>query len=117
MKLIVAGSREFNNYTLTTKYINYYCKYKSIQEIVCGEARGADLLGKRYAEDNNIPVVSFPAEWNKYGKSAGYIRNEAMAKYGTHLIAFWDGISLGTSHMIDLAKSYNLPYRVVYYHK
>ena len=72
-------------------------------EIVSGCARGADTLGKKYANDHNIPVKKFPAEWNKYGRSAGYIRNTEMADYADILVAFWDGKSLGTKHMIDTA--------------
>lgn len=45
----------------------------------------------------------YPADWKKYGSSAGYIRNDEMAKYADCLIAFWDGKSKGTKHMIDLA--------------
>jgi hypothetical protein len=71
-----------------------------IDEIVCGEARGADSLGRRWAIENNIPVASFPADWNKYGCSAGIRRNEWMGSYADYVIAFWDGESRGTKHMI-----------------
>jgi glycerophosphoryl diester phosphodiesterase len=55
----------------------------------------------------------FPAEWDKYGKSAGYRRNEQMAQYAEVLVAFWDYNSPGTRHMINLAKQYNLEVHVI----
>jgi len=105
MKVIIAGSRNFNNYDFLQTKINEL--KLNITEIVCGEARGADLLGKQYGINNNIPIKSFPAEWNKYGKSAGYIRNKEMAEYADYLIAFWDGKSRGTNHMINIMRNLN----------
>ena len=83
--------------------------------IVCGEARGADSLGKRLAYEKGWKVLSFPADWDKHGKAAGYKRNDEMARNADALIAFWDGKSRGTKHMIDLAKKYGLQTRIVGY--
>ena len=66
--------------------------------------RLADTLGKRYAEEHDIPVMSFPADWNKYKKAAGYIRNQEMAQHADALVAFWDGQSRGTKNMIEIAE-------------
>jgi hypothetical protein len=46
------------------------------------------------------------ADWDTYGKSAGYRRNADMAKYSDAVVCFWDGVSKGTKHMIDLARQY-----------
>ena len=75
-----------------------------IDEIVSGAARGADILGERYGIEHNIPIKRFPADWGKYGKGAGFIRNEQMGNYADYLIAFWDGKSRGTFHMIEYMK-------------
>lgn len=82
-------------------------------EIVSGGCRGADILGENYAKDNGLTVKRFPADWDKYGKGAGYVRNKAMAEYGTHLIALWDGVSRGTAMMVDLAKDKGLKIRII----
>ena len=82
-------------------------------EIVSGTCKGADILGENYAKDNNLPIKQFPADWDKHGKKAGYIRNKEMAEYATHLIALWDGESKGTKMMIDLAKRNGLKVRVI----
>ena len=83
--------------------------------VICGLARGADTLGNRYAEERGHTVQYFPADWKKYGRSAGYIRNAEMAQNADALAAFWDGKSLGTRHMIEAAKQYGLKVRVKYY--
>lgn len=109
MKTIIAGTRHFNDYELLSKV----CREEAITEVVSGTARGADQLGERYADESGLPIKRFPADWNKYGKGAGYKRNAEMAMYAEALIAFWDGESKGAKHMIDLAKKNNLKIRVV----
>ena len=97
MKVIIAGSRDFNDYQLLCKTMSELDI--KIDAIVCGGARGADSLGRIWANENNIPVVDFPANWNRYGKSAGFIRNKEMGDYADYLVAFWDKKSKGTKDM------------------
>jgi len=113
MKLIVAGSREFNDYDLLKKSIQENFQRCEVEEIVSGTARGADTLGEQFAKEYNIQVKKFPANWDLYGKSAGYRRNVEMADYADALIAFWNGKSKGTGHMINIAKDKNLRVIVV----
>lgn len=115
MKVIIAGSRDFNDYNKLCQYCDHILQNQQEIEIVSGTARGADQLGERYATDRGYQIKKFPADWNKFGKSAGYIRNEEMAKYADALIAFWDGKSKGTEHMINLAKQYNLKIKTCKY--
>lgn len=114
-RVIVAGGRDFNNYELLRSKLDYYLSNLDNISIVSGGARGADRLGENYAIEKGLKLVMFPANWNEYGKRAGFIRNKEMAEYATHLVAFWDGKSIGTKHMIDLAKEYNLKTKVVLY--
>ncbi len=106
MKTIIAGSRQAIDYSIIIKAVEL--SEFDITEVVSGTARGVDKLGERFARDNGIPLRLFPANWSKYGKSAGMIRNEEMAKYSDALIAIWDGQSRGTAGMIRLAKRFNL---------
>lgn len=76
--------------------------------MVSGGASGVDLYGEKWARKNDIPIKRFPADWAKYGKRAGLIRNVEMANYADGLIAIWDGQSRGTKHMIDVAKDKGL---------
>ena len=107
MKTIIAGSRDITSPTYIPRAVAQATNI-TITEIVSGGARGVDRLGEEYAKKRHIPIQVFPADWTKYGKSAGYIRNEEMAKYADALIAVWDGESKGTGHMIDLAHKHNL---------
>lgn len=119
IKVIIAGTRDFNDYDFLKKNVDYFLQGINPNneeiEIVSGNARGADKLGERYAKEYNLPVKLFPANWDKYGKRAGYLRNQEMANYSDVLIAFWDEKSKGTKHMIDIAKKQDLTVIVVGY--
>lgn len=119
IKVIIAGTRDFNDYAFLKKNLDYFLQGINPNneeiEIVSGNARGADKLGERYAKEHNLPVKLFPANWDKYGKRAGYLRNQEMANYADVLIAFWDEKSKGTKHMIDIAKKQGLTVIVVGY--
>ena len=119
IKVIIAGTRDFNDYAFLKKNVDYFLQGINPNneeiEIVSGNARGADKLGERYAKEHNLPVKLFPANWDKYGKRAGYLRNQEMANYADMLIAFWDEKSKGTKHMIDIAKKQDLTVIVVGY--
>ena len=113
LKVIIAGGRDFTNYELLlTAIVNANF---DISEIVSGGARGADALGELAAHDLGIPVTQFLADWNSHGRAAGPIRNCAMAKYATALIAMWDGKSRGTQHMINEARKQGLLVHIEFY--
>lgn len=103
LKVIVAGSRIFNNYEYLQKVLDIEIP-PFIEEIVSGDAAGVDSMGAKWAEERGFRVKHFPAQWEKYGKGAGYIRNHEMGDYADYLIAFWDGKSKGTKDMIDYMK-------------
>lgn len=114
--IIIAGSRDFTNYSVVRSSLKKFLLSKQTNEkptIICGMARGADMLGYRLAKQFKLQLKEFPADWNQFGLSAGFIRNEQMAKYAHKhgngvLLAFWDGKSKGTKWMIELAKRYKL---------
>lgn len=117
-RVIIAGGRDFNDYNLLTKTMdNLLSNVKDDITVVCGKARGADTLGEQYAKERGYLVQYFPADWERYGKSAGYIRNTEMAKNADALAAFWDGRSLGTRHMIEIARARGLKVRIKRYDK
>ncbi len=107
MKVIIAGGRDFTNYDILKQFCDNIITDSNF-EIVSGNAKGADKLGEQYAKEKNLKITLFPANWDKYGKSAGMIRNKEMADYADMLIAFWDQESRGTKNMIDTAKKLNL---------
>ena len=118
LKLIVAGSRTITDkvtvFTIIDKHINWLLSNHHLFNlkdlvIVSGTANGPDSIAIEYAEEKNIKLEKFPAQWiNEKGildKSAGFKRNEKMALNSTHLLAIWDGKSRGTSHMIQLMEA------------
>ena len=115
LKIIIAGGRDFNNYDLLKYTCDYLLKDQLNVEIVSGAAKGADSLGEQYAKEKGYLIKQFPADWDAHGKSAGYKRNSDMADYANALIAFWDGTSKGTQHMINLANSKKLIVRIQKY--
>lgn len=114
-KLIIAGSRSFSDYELLKRTCDALLSNQTEVEVVSGTANGADRLGERYATEKGFKIARFPADWDAFGKSAGYIRNKEMARYGDALVAFWDGSSKGTSSMIALATEMGLKVRVKRY--
>jgi hypothetical protein len=101
MKTIIAGSRSITNYDQILEAISL--SNIIITTVISGTANGVDKLGERFAKDHDIPVLQFPADWDKYGKKAGYLRNIEMAGIADALICVWDGQSHGSKHMIEIA--------------
>jgi len=114
MKVIIAGSRTITDPLELEKAITasgIYLNGGEITEVICGNAQGADQLGKLYAAYHNIHIKYFLPDWEKYGKAAGPIRNGEMANYAGPdgwLIALWDGVSKGTQSMFTLANARGL---------
>lgn len=121
MKLIIAGGRDFNDYTLLRSKLDHLLQNIPTDniEIVSGGARGADSLGEQYANGRGIKVKQFTPEWKNpdgtVNRAAGHIRNRKMGDYADTLVAFWDGQSKGTKGMIDYAIKKGLSVRVVRY--
>lgn len=110
MKVIIAGSRSFKNYNMLNAVVTL--ANFPITEVVCGMAKGVDSLGERWANEHDIPVKEFPADWETHKNAAGPIRNAEMAKYCDAAIIFWDGKSPGSRHMVELIKKAKKPYVV-----
>lgn len=105
MKLAVIGSRGFLDYDLLVIVLDeYYHIFNGDLEIVSGGAQGADRLAEVYAMESQLPTKIFRAEWGKYGKSAGYRRNVDIIDYADEIVVFWDGVSNGTKHSINIAR-------------
>jgi hypothetical protein len=106
MKVLIAGTRTFNDIGLMGKELYYFLKNCEITEVVSGNSGNADMFGEAWAKSHKINLKVFPADWKKHGKAAGPIRNSEMARYlepGDKAVIFWDGKSRGTKDMIDKA--------------
>ncbi len=118
-KLIIAGGRDFDDYELLVR-VMYSMQDTDFADkevsIVSGMAKGADSLGYMFAHKHDVKVYEFNANWNQYGKSAGYKRNTEMGKFADGLLAFYSG-SKGTGHMIKYMHSLNKPVTVIPYNR
>jgi hypothetical protein len=109
MRLAIVGSRSIQDKEL----IYFYASKYNPDVVLCGGARGPDLLGSYWAKDNLIPVEYFIPKWEEIGKSAGILRNKQMSDSATHILAFWDGKSKGTKHMIEYSRMNNKAVEVI----
>lgn len=115
-RLIVAGSRHFNDFVLLKDTVDAFIQEHNLTdvEIVSGGARGADELGEIYAKIRGYPVKVFKADWEHFGKSAGPMRNRQMAEYATHCVVFPNvNTSVGSWDMVEYAVAYDLVLKVM----
>lgn len=114
-KVVIAGSRQFNGYKFFYSQVDQ-CLSRIRQEyeliILSGHCTGVDRMAERYAEENGFQVEVFPAEWDKYGKSAGPRRNKTMVEAADFAIAFAGGGN-GTKSLISLAKAKGIPVKII----
>ena len=118
MRIAIVGSRGFCDYKALDEYMQRLLQNIPVGTpitVICGGARGADSLGAKWAKVHNHNVEYFIPDWEAHGKRAGYLRNEVMTKTCTHCVAFWDGNSRGTKHMIEYCRAAHRPTRVYRY--
>lgn len=129
IRLIVAGSRGYNDYRFFEKMMDDFIASEFIGKsiiFISGKARtGPDAMIIRYCKERRLPWVEYEADWDNldtegavirtnkrtgkpYNAIAGHTRNEDMAKVATNLAAFWDGVSPGTKNMLHIAKRHKV---------
>ena len=134
MKVIIAGSRMFDDYELAEERLDFFFSHRHPTEVISGgcsdskgrltfiredgtKVYGADGIGEKWASRRGIPVKIFLADWDKYGNSAGPIRNTQMGQYCTPhedgAVVFWNRRSTGSGDMVRKAKKYHLKLREV----
>lgn len=128
VKLIIAGSRWFDNFRFISEKLDYYTQNLYEITVISGccdvgkltferpdgtKVYGVDGMGERWAEDNGLYCDYYPANWTKFGNSAGPIRNREMGLVATHCIVFPGTRSKGSKSMIEIAEELKLPRRVI----
>lgn len=113
--VIICGTRTFNDGGFMKENLDLLLKNLDKKKITIfsGLAKGPDTYAIKYALNNKLDLQKYPADWERYGKMAGIMRNEVMAALATHCIAFWDYKSTGTADMIQRAKKYELILRII----
>ena len=122
MKVAVIGGRDFDNWNLLDDTLWGFFRGRGqndgetdITEIISGAARGADSLAAQWAKEQGVKLTEFPADWDRFGKRAGFIRNEDIVKAADFVLAFWTGKSKGTANSLSIAKRLKKPTLIIYY--
>lgn len=112
--ILVCGGRHFTDYPLLCSVLDSSIGNMCDMEIVSGHCQGAERLGEIYAEEHGFSVKMFPAEWEKYQRKAGPIRNRQMIDYikpfaNRFVVAFTSENTVGTRYTMSLAKKAGIP--------
>lgn len=117
MRLAIIGSRSFDDWnTLDTTMARWFKRDGEyvVTEVISGGARGADKLAADWAREVGIKVYEHLPDWDRYGKRAGFIRNEDIVKDADMVLGFWDGLSKGTANSLSIAKRLKKPTLIIY---
>lgn len=115
LRIGVIGSRGFNDYKLLKDTLDEYLDRVFL--IVSGGARGADMLGEKWANENSVKTLIIKPDWEKYGKIAGFLRNTDIVENSDLIIAFWDSMSRGTEDSIKKARDSGKEVKIIFYNK
>lgn len=115
-KVAIVGGREYSSeehYAIVIREIQKVYRQEEVSAIVSGGAMGSDTLAERFAHQFNVPMEIYPAEWGKYGKTAGFKRNSDIVREADVIFAFWNMKSSGTKDTVSKAKASGKPLYVV----
>jgi len=110
LKIVVAGCRYYNDYHESANKLDDIITAIPKDEkitFISGKCRGADRIGEEYARKNGYEIEYFSADWKRYGRAAGPIRNKEMVKSADLIVCFWDEESRGTKSLIEICRKLN----------
>ena len=120
MRILVCGGRDYTDWETLHDWLYEYSKEHfdwpiEGPTIISGMAKGADTIAAKWAKDNWLTLIEFPADWDKYGKKAGPIRNQQMIDEGKPdlVVAFPTPKSKGTWDMIRRAEKAGIPVKII----
>lgn len=109
-RIAIVGSRNWTDIKTIQSFIE---KLALDTTIVSGGAKGVDSIAESIAHGCNLKTLIFLPDWKKHGRAAGFIRNKLIIENADEVVAFWDGLSKGTSHSIKLAKTKGIPTKII----
>lgn len=119
MRVLVCGSRDAENYIGASgrlvSYLASLCASEHLTAVIEGACNGPDSWAREFANLHKIPCFTYRAQWTRYGKAAGPIRNQRMIDEGKPdlVVALWDGRSRGTRDMIERSVKAGVPVRII----
>lgn len=111
MKIAIVGSRDYHDPQAVADTV---AGLPGDTTVISGGARGVDSWAERAARARGLAVEIHPANWDAYGRRAGFVRNYTIVKSADRVIAFWDGKSKGTAHSIRVARNLGKDIEIVY---
>lgn len=112
MRILVTGGRDFEDQALLESVLDSLQSMHHIEAVLHGDASGADRLAGQWAKSRNIAVEAYPADWKKFGRAAGPIRNQKMLDENPDILIAFPG-GKGTADMVSRAKKAGLVVVVV----
>lgn len=109
MKIAVVGSRSIKDEKMVHAFMEECINWQKDDVVVSGGAKGVDHFAETFADKHDLETLIFTAQWDVYGKAAGFIRNEDIIKACDLCICVWDGESHGAKHDIELCKKFKKP--------
>ena len=109
LHVAVVGSREYPRPDAVRRFVAGLPRGTIV---VSGGARGVDDEAETAAVQHGLQKLVYPADWNRFGNKAGYVRNELIVNKADVVVAFWDFQSPGTAHSIALALAAGKPLRL-----
>lgn len=102
MNVVIGGYRNFENYKIFKSFVDSCLNELESKEmtILSGRCKGVDLMCEQYAKEKGLLLELYPAEWKKYGKATGPIRNKQMVEKTDVVIAFVCERAKGTKNLI-----------------
>lgn len=107
MRVLITGGRDFDDQDLLERTLDELHSKHSFTTMIHGDASGADRLAGQWAESKGISVEANPADWKKFGRAAGPIRNQQMLDDKPDLVVAFPG-GKGTADMVSRAKKAGL---------
>jgi UDP-N-acetylmuramoylalanine-D-glutamate ligase len=105
VRVVVTGGRQYGN----AEWLGQMLDSIKIIELAQGGASGADALARQWAEARQIPCRQFNADWQRFKKVAGPIRNrEMLTNFRPDLVIAFPG-GKGTNNCVELARRFGIP--------
>lgn len=108
-RVAIIGSRDFADLDAVRAFVR---GLPVDTVVVSGGARGVDRVAAAEAQRCGLTIVVYRADWIRYGRRAGYLRNVSIVEHAERVVAFWDGASKGTRHTIEIARRAGTPVEI-----
>jgi hypothetical protein len=107
VRVLVTGGRDYDRTATVFRELDFLLRSHGEVTVIEGGARGADRIARQWCANcsgGHVECEDFNADWKRFGKAAGAIRNQEMLDSGVDLVLAFPG-GRGTADMVKRAKS------------